>query len=179
VSLLLTTQYELSKVDAGDDHGRAWPSRVPWCGRSEDCWPTGFRGSKCLLVLLLAIALSNIGFAMLMAARCLARSALLSTLYVCFGLGNGATFQLVPHRWKGKDGFDDGHHRRAAGGIGGFLSAGRDGHRQGKAPAATSGGFTTFGILAATAFRAGRHPASTVARVVGARNDGADFGWRR
>src|SRR6202030_1909186 len=46
--------------------------------------------------------------------------ALLSTLYLCFGLGNGATFQLVPHRWKGRTGLMTGIIG-AAGGIGGFY----------------------------------------------------------
>src|SRR6185312_6509954 len=41
-------------------------------------------------------------------------------LYLCFGLGNGATFQLVPHRWKGETGLMTGIIG-AAGGIGGFY----------------------------------------------------------
>ena len=41
-------------------------------------------------------------------------------LYLGFGLGNGATFQLVPHRWKGRTGVMTGIIG-AAGGIGGFY----------------------------------------------------------
>ena len=75
--------------------------------------------------------------------------ALLAALYLCFGLGNGATFQLVPRRWQGKTGLMTGLIG-AAGGIGGFylpvvmgLAKERSGSYQ--------PGFATFGILAATA----------------------------
>ena len=46
--------------------------------------------------------------------------ALLAVLYLGFGFGNGATFQLVPHRWKGRTGVMTGIIG-AAGGIGGFY----------------------------------------------------------
>jgi len=45
---------------------------------------------------------------------------LLLCMYVCFGLGNGATFQLVPQRWQGRTGVMTGIIG-AAGGIGGFY----------------------------------------------------------
>jgi NNP family nitrate/nitrite transporter-like MFS transporter len=148
VSLLLTTQYELSKVDAGMIMaGLAFTGAMvrPVGGLLAD----RLSGVKVLLVLLLAIALSNIGFAMLMPPLPGA-VALLSTLYVCFGLGNGATFQLVPHRWRGKTGLMTGIIG-AAGGIGGFYLPVVMGIAK-ESTGSYQWGFTTFGILAATAF---------------------------
>jgi NNP family nitrate/nitrite transporter-like MFS transporter len=148
VSLLLTTQYELSKVNAGMIMaGLALTGAMvrPVGGLLAD----RLSGVKVLLVLLLAIALSNIGFAMLMPPLPGA-VALLSTLYVCFGLGNGATFQLVPHRWKGKTGLMTGIIG-AAGGIGGFYLPVVMGIAK-ESTGSYQWGFTTFGILAATAF---------------------------
>ena len=148
VSLLLTTQYELSKVDAGMIMaGLSFTGAMvrPVGGLLAD----RLSGVKVLLVLLLAIALCNIGFAMLMPPLPGA-VALLVALYLCFGLGNGATFQLVPHRWKGKTGLMTGIIG-AAGGIGGFYLP----VVMGMAKESTGSyqlGFTTFGILAALAF---------------------------
>jgi NNP family nitrate/nitrite transporter-like MFS transporter len=148
VSLLLTTQYELSKVNAG-----LTMAALAFTGAMVR--PVGglladrLSGVKVLLVLLLAIALSNIGFAMLMPPLPGA-VALLATLYVCFGLGNGATFQLVPHRWKGKTGLMTGIIG-AAGGIGGFYLPVVMGIAK-ESTGSYQWGFTTFGILAATAF---------------------------
>ncbi|GAC1308625.1 MAG: MFS transporter [Steroidobacteraceae bacterium] len=148
VSLLLTTQYELSKVDAGMIMaGLAFTGAMvrPMGGLLAD----RLSGVNVLLVLLLAIALSNIGFAMLMPPLPGAL-ALLSTLYLYFGLGNGATFQLVPHRWKGKTGLMTGIIG-AAGGIGGFYLPVVMGIAK-ESTGSYKWGFTTFGILAATAF---------------------------
>jgi NNP family nitrate/nitrite transporter-like MFS transporter len=148
VSLLLTTQYELSKVDAGMIMaGLSFTGAMvrPVGGLLAD----RLSGVKVLLVLLLAIALCNIGFAMSMPPLPGA-VALLTTLYLCFGLGNGATFQLVPHRWKGKTGLMTGIIG-AAGGIGGFYLP----VVMGIAKEGTGSyqlGFTTFGILSALAF---------------------------
>jgi MFS transporter, NNP family, nitrate/nitrite transporter len=148
VSLLLTTQYALSKVDAG-----MIMASLSFTGAMVR--PVGglladrLSGVKVLLVLLLAIGLTNIGFAALMPPLAGAL-ALLTTLYLCFGLGNGATFQLVPHRWKGKTGLMTGIIG-AAGGIGGFYLP----VVMGIAKESTGSyqlGFTTFGILAAVAF---------------------------
>ena len=78
------------------------------------------------------------------------RVALLAALYLCFGLGNGATFQLVPHRWQGKTGLMTGIIG-AAGGIGGFYLP----VVMGIAKESTGSyqlGFMTFGMLAALAF---------------------------
>jgi NNP family nitrate/nitrite transporter-like MFS transporter len=148
VSLLLTTQYELSKVDAGMVMaGLSLTGAMvrPVGGLLAD----RLSGVKVLLVLLLAIALCNLGFAMLMPTLPGA-VALLTSLYLCFGLGNGATFQLVPHRWKGKTGLMTGIIG-AAGGIGGFYLP----VVMGIAKESTGSyqlGFSTFGILAAVAF---------------------------
>ena len=148
VSLLLTTQYELTKVDAG-----MIMAALSFTGAMVR--PIGglladrLSGVKVLLVLLLAIALCNIGFAALMPPLAGAL-ALLAALYFCFGLGNGATFQLVPHRWKGKTGLMTGIIG-AAGGIGGFYLP----VVMGIAKESTGSyqlGFATFGILAAVAF---------------------------
>jgi NNP family nitrate/nitrite transporter-like MFS transporter len=106
-------------------------------------------GVKVLLVLLVAISACNFGFAMLMPPLA-GGIALLVALYFCFGLGNGATFQLVPHRWKGKTGVMTGIIG-AAGGIGGFYLP----VIMGIAKESTGSyqlGFATFGVLAAVAF---------------------------
>jgi NNP family nitrate/nitrite transporter-like MFS transporter len=147
VSLLLTTQYELSKVNAG-----MVMAALSFTGAMVR--PVGgfladrLSGVKVLKVLLLGIALCNVSFALRMPPLSGA-VALLAALYLCFGLGNGATFQLVPRRWQGKTGLMTGLIG-AAGGIGGFylpvvmgLARERSGSYQ--------PGFATFGILAATA----------------------------
>lgn len=118
VSLLLTTQYEMSKVDAGLVMAAlACTGAVlrPFGGWLAD----RVSGVRVLLVLLLAIALCNFLFAKTMPSRSLAVM-LLFGLYVCFGLGNGATFQLVPQRWGSRTGLMTGVIG-AAGGIGGFY----------------------------------------------------------
>jgi NNP family nitrate/nitrite transporter-like MFS transporter len=148
VSLLLTTQYELPKVDAGMIMaGLSFTGAMvrPIGGLLAD----RLSGVKVLLVLLLAIALCNIAFAALMPPLTGALL-LLAALYLCFGLGNGATFQLVPHRWQGRTGLMTGIIG-AAGGIGGFYLP----VVMGMAKESTGSyqvGFTTFGILAALAF---------------------------
>jgi NNP family nitrate/nitrite transporter-like MFS transporter len=104
---------------------------------------------KVLLVLLLGISLCNMSFALLMPPLA-GGLALLVALYFCFGLGNGATFQLVPHRWRGKTGVMTGIIG-AAGGIGGFYLP----VVMGIAKESTGSyrlGFATFGTLAALAF---------------------------
>src|SRR5262249_33774479 len=102
-----------------------------------------------LLGVLVLIAALNFTFAMLMPPLA-GGIALLVALYVCFGLGNGATFQLVPHRWKGKTGVMTGLIG-AAGGIGGFYLP----VIMGIAKESTGSyqlGFLTFAFLAAVAF---------------------------
>jgi NNP family nitrate/nitrite transporter-like MFS transporter len=147
VSLLLTTQYQLSKVDAG-----LIMAALSFTGAMVR--PIGgfiadrLSGVRVLLVLLLAIATCNFSFAVWMPSLA-GGIALLAGLYLGFGLGNGATFQLVPHRWKGKTGVMTGIIG-AAGGIGGFYLP----VVMGLAKESTDScqlGFVTFGGLAALA----------------------------
>jgi NNP family nitrate/nitrite transporter-like MFS transporter len=148
VSLLLTTQYQITKVDAGFIMALLSLTGAmvrPIGGLIAD----RLSGVKVLLVLLVAISICNLGFAILMPPLA-GGVALLVALYFCFGLGNGATFQLVPHRWKGKTGVMTGIIG-AAGGIGGFylpvvMSIARE------STGSYQLGFVTFGVLAAVAF---------------------------
>ena len=148
VSLLLTTQYQITKVDAGFLMALLSLTGAmvrPVGGLIAD----RLSGVKVLLVLLVAISICNFGFAILMPPLA-GGIALLVALYFCFGLGNGATFQLVPHRWRGKTGIMTGIIG-AAGGIGGFYLP----VIMGIAKESTGSyqlGFATFGVLAAVAF---------------------------
>ena len=148
VSLLLTTQYQITKVDAGFLMALLSLTGAmvrPIGGLIAD----RLSGVKVLLVLLVAISVCNFGFAILMPPLA-GGIALLVALYFCFGLGNGATFQLVPHRWRGKTGIMTGIIG-AAGGIGGFYLP----VIMGIAKESTGSyqlGFATFGVLAAVAF---------------------------
>jgi len=148
VSLLLTTQYQISKLDAGFLMALLSLTGAmvrPVGGLIAD----RLSGVKVLLVLLIAISLCNFAFATLMPPLA-GGIALLVALYFCFGLGNGATFQLVPHRWKDKTGIMTGIIG-AAGGIGGFYLP----VVMGIAKESTGSyqlGFATFGVLAALAF---------------------------
>lgn len=118
VSLLLTTQYMMSKVNAG-----LVMAALAFTGAMVR--PVGglladrLSGVRILLVLLLAIAIGNFLFALVIPGVT-AAVALLFGLYLCFGLGNGATFQLVPQRWTSRTGVMTGIIG-AAGGIGGFY----------------------------------------------------------
>ena len=148
VSLLLTTQYGLSKLDSG--FLMAALSFTGAMVRPLGGWIADrLSGVRVLLVLLLAIAASNVAFAMLMPPL-IGGAALLFALYVCFGLGNGATFQLVPHRWRGKTGIMTGIIG-AAGGIGGFYLPVVMGIAK-ESTGSYQMGFATFGALAVIAF---------------------------
>jgi NNP family nitrate/nitrite transporter-like MFS transporter len=150
VSLLLTAQYALPKVEAGMVMaGLSFTGALvrPVGGLLAD----RLSGVKVLSALLLAIALCNAGFAVLMPPLPGA-VLLLTALYVCFGLGNGATFQLVPHRWKGKTGLMAGIIG-AAGGIGGFYLPVIMGIAR-ESTGSYQLGFSTFAVLAAAAFAA-------------------------
>ena len=148
VSLLLTTQYGLSKLNAG--FLMAGLSFTGAMVRPLGGWVADrLSGVKVLLVLLMAIAVCNIGFAMLMPPLP-GGTALLFALYLCFGLGNGATFQLVPHRWRGKIGVMTGIIG-AAGGIGGFYLPVVMGIAK-ESTGSYQTGFATFGALAFIAF---------------------------
>lgn len=148
VSLLLTTEYGISKVHSGLVMGvLSFTGAMvrPVGGLIAD----RVSGVRALLVVLLGVAISNLGFAALMPSLS-GGIALLAVLYLCFGLGNGATFQLVPHRWKERTGLMTGIIG-AAGGIGGFyLPVVMGIVRQGTGSYQL--GFAVFGALAALAF---------------------------
>ncbi len=147
VSLLLTTQYQISKVDAG-----LVMAALSFTGamvRPLGGWIADrFSGVRVLLVLLVEISVCNFTFAALMPAMA-GGIALLVALYLGFGLGNGATFQLVPQRWRGKTGLMTGIIG-AAGGIGGFYLPVIMGMAR-ESTGSYQPGFLTFGALAAVA----------------------------
>jgi NNP family nitrate/nitrite transporter-like MFS transporter len=105
-------------------------------------------GVRALLVLLAAISILDLTFAAWMPPLG-GGIALLLALYFCFGLGNGATFQLVPNRWQGKTGLMTGIIG-AAGGIGGFYLPVIMGIAK-ESTGSYQRGFVTFGVLAAVA----------------------------
>lgn len=148
VSLLLTTQYQISKVDAG-----LVMAALSFTGamvRPLGGWIADrFSGVRVLLVLLVEISACNLIFAALMPAV-VGGIALLVALYLGFGLGNGATFQLVPHRWRGRTGLMTGIIG-AAGGIGGFYLPVIMGMAR-ESTGSYQPGFVTFGALSAIAF---------------------------
>ncbi|HEY2591245.1 MAG TPA: MFS transporter [Steroidobacteraceae bacterium] len=148
VSLLLTTQYGISKLDAG-----LMMAALSFAGAMVR--PVGglladrVSGVRVLIALLLGIAAADFAFAALMPSIG-GGIALLLALYLCFGLGNGATFQLVPHRFRGKTGLMTGIIG-AAGGIGGFYLPVVMGLAR-ESAGSYQLGFTTFGVLATLAF---------------------------
>ncbi|CAM2142009.1 MFS transporter, NNP family, nitrate/nitrite transporter [Pararobbsia alpina] len=150
VSLLLTNLYHLPTIEAGLVMAllAALGALVrPLGGLIAD----KVSGVHTLLVLLAGIAISDLVFAAAMPPFA-GGAALLVCLYFAFGLGNGATFQLVPHRWKERTGLLSGIVG-AAGGIGGFYLP----VVMGIAKESTGSyqiGFATFGLLAACAFGA-------------------------
>jgi NNP family nitrate/nitrite transporter-like MFS transporter len=106
-------------------------------------------GVRALVLLLAAISACDFVFAAWMPPQG-AGIALLVLVYLCFGLGNGATFQLVPQRWQGKTGLMSGIIG-AAGGIGGFYLPVIMGIAK-ESTGSYQMGFATFGALAAVAF---------------------------
>jgi NNP family nitrate/nitrite transporter-like MFS transporter len=106
-------------------------------------------GVRALVMLLAAISVCDFVFAAWMPPLG-AGIALLVAMYLCFGLGNGATFQLVPQRWKGKTGLMSGIVG-AAGGIGGFYLPVIMGMTK-ESTGSYQMGFATFGGLSALAF---------------------------
>jgi NNP family nitrate/nitrite transporter-like MFS transporter len=147
VSLLLTTQYQLTRIDAG-----LVMAALSFTGAMVR--PLGgliadrLSGVRVLLVLLAVIAVGNFAFAALMPPLA-GGVALLAAMYLGFGLGNGATFQLVPQRWKGRTGVMTGIIG-AAGGIGGFYLPVIMGMAR-QSTGSYQMGFVTFGVLAAVA----------------------------
>jgi NNP family nitrate/nitrite transporter-like MFS transporter len=148
VTLLLTNLYQMPKLEAG-----LFMSMLAFLGAIVR--PFGgyladrVTGVRALLVLLALIAVADFAFAIWMPPMA-GGIALLVCLYLCFGLGNGSTFQLVPHRWKGRTGLLSGIVG-AAGGIGGFYLP----VIMGMAKESTGSyqmGFATFGVIATCAF---------------------------
>jgi NNP family nitrate/nitrite transporter-like MFS transporter len=148
VSLLLTSQYGIAKLDAGYIMAALSFTGAmvrPLGGLIAD----RLSGVRVLLVLLAVIAMCNLGFAWLMPSLG-GGLALLAVLYVCFGLGNGATFQLVPHRWRGRTGLMTGIIG-AAGGVGGFYLPVIMGLAR-QSTGSYQPGFATFAGLSGVAF---------------------------
>jgi NNP family nitrate/nitrite transporter-like MFS transporter len=148
VTLLLTNLYQLSKIDAGLFMALLAATGAivrPLGGAIAD----KVSGVRALTVLLAIISIADFVFAAVMPSLA-GGIALLVCLYLAFGLGNGATFQLVPHRWAGRTGLMSGIVG-AAGGIGGFYLP----VVMGMAKESTGRyqmGFATFGLLAGCAF---------------------------
>ncbi|KAF1052619.1 MAG: Nitrate transporter [Burkholderia gladioli] len=147
VTLLLTNLYQMPKIEAG-----LFMSLLAFLGAIVR--PFGgyladrVTGVRALIVLLAAIAAVDFAFAAWM-PRLAGGIALLVCLYLAFGLGNGSTFQLVPHRWRDRTGLLSGIVG-ATGGIGGFYLP----VIMGIAKESTGSyqlGFATFGALAAVA----------------------------
>ncbi len=118
VSLLLVTLYHLPKVDAGMLMGLfAFTGAIlrPFGGLIAD----RISGAIALRYFLAGICLIDASFA-LWTPTLAVSIVLFLILYASFGLGNGATFQLVPLRWAEKTGLMTGIIG-AAGGVGGFY----------------------------------------------------------
>jgi NNP family nitrate/nitrite transporter-like MFS transporter len=147
VTLLLTNLYQVPKVDAG-----LLMALFAFTGamlRPVGGWVADrISGVRALMVLLAAISILDLTFAVWMPPLG-GGIALLLAMYFCFGLGNGATFQLVPNRWQGKTGLMTGIIG-AAGGIGGFYLPVIMGIAK-ESTGSYQMGFVTFGVLAATA----------------------------
>lgn len=148
VALLLTNLYQMSKVDAG-----LFMALLAAIGALVR--PIGgliadrVSGVRALTVLLAVICLADMVFALTMPGLA-GGITLLIVLYLAFGLGNGATFQLVPHRWMGRTGLMSGIIG-AAGGIGGFYLPVVMGIAK-ESTGSYQMGFATFGALAGMAF---------------------------
>jgi NNP family nitrate/nitrite transporter-like MFS transporter len=148
VSLLLINLYQMSRIDAGLMMAAlAFTGAIlrPLGGLIAD----RISGVRALLVLLAGISVLDFTFAAATPTMGVG-ILLLFGLYVCFGLGNGATFQLVPHRWTGRTGVMTGIIG-AAGGIGGFYLPVVMGIAK-ESTGSYQMGFATFGFIAAVAF---------------------------
>ncbi|WP_347554744.1 MFS transporter [Robbsia sp. KACC 23696] len=148
VALLLTNLYQLSKIDAG-----LFMALLAAIGALVR--PIGgliadrVSGVRALTVLLAVICGADMVFALTTPALP-AGIAVLIVLYLAFGMGNGATFQLVPHRWAGRTGLLSGIIG-AAGGIGGFYLPVIMGIAK-ESTGSYQMGFATFAALAGLAF---------------------------
>ncbi len=118
IAMLLRDVYGISKVEAG-----ALMSLFAFTGAMIR--PLGghiadkVSGATALIYFLGGIALINFLFAVFSPPLILGILMFLA-LYIFYGLGNGAIFQLVPHRWPYQTGLMTGIIG-AAGGIGGFY----------------------------------------------------------
>ncbi|TKC86362.1 NarK/NasA family nitrate transporter [Trinickia terrae] len=148
VTTLLISLYQLPKLEAG-----LFMSLLAFIGALVR--PIGglvadrISGVRALVILLAGISLCDFAFAAWMPPLP-AGIALLVVMYLLFGLGNGATFQLVPQRWVGKTGLMSGIIG-AAGGIGGFYLPVIMGIAK-ESTGSYQMGFATFGGLSALAF---------------------------
>src|SRR5579863_7244594 len=148
VTTLLISLYQLPKLEAG-----LFMSLLAFLGALVR--PIGgfiadrISGVRALVLLLAGISVCDFAFAAWMPPLP-AGIALLVVTYLLFGLGNGATFQLVPQRWTGKTGLMSGIVG-AAGGIGGFYLPVIMGMAK-ESTGSYQPGFLTFGVLAALAF---------------------------
>ncbi|MGI4815157.1 MAG: MFS transporter [Janthinobacterium lividum] len=148
VATLLTSLYAMPKTEAG-----AFMALLAFMGAIFR--PLGgyvadkVSGVRALMVLLAGISICDFAFAAWMPPLA-GGIALLVLTYVFFGLGNGATFQLVPHRWQGRTGLMSGIVG-AAGGIGGFYLPVIMGIAK-ETTGSYQSGFATFGCIAAVAF---------------------------
>lgn len=147
ITLLLISLYHISKVDAG-----LLMAVLAFTGATLR--PLGglvadrLTGARTLRYALSGIALADLVFAFTVPSRPVGILVLLF-LYVCFGMGNGATFQVVPQRWPERRGLMTGLIG-AAGGIGGFYLPVILGMAK-QATASYHGGFAFFAGLAIAA----------------------------
>lgn len=147
ITLLLISLYHISKVDAGLLMALlafTGATLRPLGGLVADC----LTGARTLRYALSGIALADLAFAFAVPSKPVGITVLLF-LYVCFGIGNGATFQVVPQRWPERRGLMTGLIG-AAGGIGGFYLPVVLGIAK-QATASYRGGFAIFAGLAIAA----------------------------
>ncbi len=118
IAMLLRDVYSISKIEAG-----LLMSALAFTGAMIR--PLGgyiadrISGATALLYFLGGISLVNFIFAIFVPPLFIGILMFL-LLYIFYGLGNGAVFQLVPHRWPKQTGLMTGIIG-AAGGIGGFY----------------------------------------------------------
>ena len=144
VSVLLIALYHIPKVTAGLlMAGLAFSGATvrPLGGLLAD----RVGGPRVLLYALSGIAFVDFAFAFFKLSPATAIAALFA-LYLCFGIGNGATFQMVPLCWPKRRGLMTGLIG-AAGGIGGFYLPVVLGLVK-QATASYRGGFAVFAGLA-------------------------------
>jgi MFS transporter, NNP family, nitrate/nitrite transporter len=148
ISTLLVSLYQVPRLEAG-----VMMSLLALTGAMVR--PLGgliadrISGVRALVTLLAAISACDLAFALWMPPFA-AGIALLALTYVCFGLGNGARFQLVGLRWQGRTGLMSGIIG-ATGGIGGFYLPVIMGMAR-ESTGSYQMGFATFGVIAAAAF---------------------------